>query len=126
MTFRRITDPSFSMPNIPEDSNATVTTANVCTTNVLYVFLYRTGNIDTTKASIVDWIRLNDLWLEMAMDEEETQKNGMVLIIDLGGLPLRLFKFLCPKATIISALKEEVILDCKLPNCDWVSHSLSD
>ena len=60
------------------------------------------------------------------MDEEETQKNGLVLIIDLGGLSMRLFKFLSPKATIISALKEEVTLGCKLPNCYRVSHSVSD
>jgi len=114
------------MPNIPEDSNATVINENACTTNVLYVSLYGTGNIDTTKASIVDCIRMNDLWIELAMDEEETQKNGMVLIIDLGGFPLHLFKFLSPKATIISALKEEVTLDCKLHNCDCFSHSLSE
>jgi hypothetical protein len=46
--------------------------------------------------------------MEAAMDEEETQKNGIAIILDLGGLPMRLFKFLTPKATIISALKEEV------------------
>jgi hypothetical protein len=68
---------------------------------------------------------MNDLWIELAMDEEETQKNGMVLIIDLGGFPMRLFKFLSPKATIISALKEEVKLHCKLPNFDWISHSFT-
>jgi hypothetical protein len=50
--------------------------------------------------------------MEMAMDEEETQKNGTVIILDLGGLPMRLFKFLTPKATIISALKEEVKHTC--------------
>lgn len=72
------------------------------------LFLAKMGNIDTTKASIIDCIRMNDLWIELAMDEEETQKNGMVLIIDLGGFPMRLFKFLSPKATIISALKEEM------------------
>jgi hypothetical protein len=68
---------------------------------------------------------MNDLWIELAMDEDETQKNGMILIIDLGGFPVRLFKFLSPKATIISALKEEVTLDCKLPKSDWVFHSLT-
>ena len=87
--------------------------------------MYGTGNIDTTKATIVECIRMNDLWIELAMDEEETQKNGMVLIIDLGGLPLHLLKFLSPKATIISALKEEVTLEGKLPSCDWICHSLS-
>ena len=114
------------MPYTPEDSNAAVITANACMTNVLYVSLYGTGNIDITKASIVDCIRLNDLWIELAMDEEETQKNGMVLIVDLGGFPVRLFKFLSPKATIISALKEEVTLYCELPRCDWAFHSLID
>ena len=38
----------------------------------------------------------------------------MVLIIDVGGLPLRLFKILFPKATIIGALKKEVTVDYKL------------
>lgn len=71
-----------------------------------------TGDIDTNTTSVMDCIRLNDVWMEMAMDEEETQKNGTVIILDLGGLPMRLFKFLTPKATIISALKEEVKHTC--------------
>ena len=62
------------MPNIPEVSNVTVTTAIACTTNVLYISLYGTGNIDTTKASVVDCIRLNDLWIELAMEEEESRR----------------------------------------------------
>jgi hypothetical protein len=84
---------------------------------------YRTGDIDPNKTTIMDCIRLNDIWMEMAMDEEETQKSGIVIILDLGGLPMRLFKFLSPKATIISALKEEVTVDCKQHAYDWVCHS---
>ena len=94
------------------------------TSLTLHLF-YGTGTIDTNMASIVDCITISDLWIELAMDEEETQKNGLVLIIDLGGFPARLFKFLTPKATIISALKEEVTLDCKLPNCDCISYTLA-
>ncbi|XP_033610246.1 clavesin-2-like [Cryptotermes secundus] len=48
------------------------------------------------------------MWMELAMDEEETQKSGMVLIVDMGGLPMRIFKFLTPKATIKCSLKEEM------------------
>jgi hypothetical protein len=67
------------------------------------------GAIDTNATTVMECIRLNDIFMEMALDEEDTQRNGIVIILDLGGLPLRLFKFLSPKATIISALKEEVI-----------------
>jgi hypothetical protein len=49
--------------------------------------------------------------MEMAMDEEETQRNGTVIILDLGGPLMRLFKFLTPTATTISALKEEVTVN---------------
>jgi hypothetical protein len=73
---------------------------------------YGTGDIDTNTASLMECIRLNDLWMELVMEEEESQKNGIALILDVGGLPLRLFKFLSPKAVIISALKEEVTVDC--------------
>jgi hypothetical protein len=84
---------------------------------------YGTGDIDTNATSVMECIRLNDVWMELAMDEEETQKNGIAIILDLGGLPMRLFKFLTPKATIISALKEEVTVNCKQHTCDWVCHS---
>lgn len=70
-----------------------------------------TGDIDTKTTSLVECIRLNDLWMELVMDEEQSQKNGIALILDVGGLPMRLLKFLSPKAVIISAQKEEVIDD---------------
>ncbi|PNF20048.1 hypothetical protein B7P43_G05276 [Cryptotermes secundus] len=72
------------------------------------LILAKLGDIDTNKTSVMECVRLNDLWMELAMDEEETQKNGIAIILDLGGLPMRLFKFLTPKVTIISALKEEM------------------
>jgi hypothetical protein len=50
--------------------------------------------------------------MELAMDEEETQQNGMAFLLDMDGLPMRLFKFMTPKHAIICALKEEVIVDC--------------
>jgi hypothetical protein len=46
------------------------------------------------------------------MDEEETQKNGMAMVVDMDGLPMRLLKFIKPKDAVICAIKEEVIFDC--------------
>jgi len=56
------------------------------------------------------------------MDEEQTQKSGIAFIVDLGGFPSKLFKFLSPKATIISALKEEVTTD-NYPSRDSLTHT---
>jgi hypothetical protein len=70
-----------------------------------------TGDIDTNATSVKECIRLNDIFMEMAMDEEETQRNGTVVILDLGGRLVRLLKFLSPAATTISALKEEVTVN---------------
>jgi len=53
-----------------------------------------------------------DLWMELTMDEEETQRNGMAVIVDTDGFPLRLFRFIKPQDAIICGLKEEVIFDC--------------
>jgi hypothetical protein len=65
------------------------------------------------------------MWMELALDEEETQKNGMAFIGDMGGLPMRIFKFLTPKATIKCALKEEVRGDCHNLNRDRVFNLFS-
>lgn len=72
--FLKITDHAFSIPNTPEVNKATVTTATACTANVLYISLYVTGKVGTTKASIIDCIRLNDLWIELAMEGEESRR----------------------------------------------------
>lgn len=72
---------------------------------------FGTGDIDTNATSVKECIKLNDIFMEMAMDEEETQRNGTVIILDLGGPLMRLFKFLTPTATTISALKEEVTVN---------------
>jgi hypothetical protein len=56
----------------------------------------------------MDLSKLNDLWMELALEEEETQKKGMVFVADMGGLPMRIIKFLTPIVTIKCAIKEEV------------------
>ena len=64
--------------------------------------------MDTEHDDIKQRIRVNDLWLELAMDEEETQKSGMIFIIDLGGIPMRLMRWMLNKHVIKSSMKEEV------------------
>jgi len=46
------------------------------------------------------------------MDEEETQRNGAAMVVDMDGLPMRLLKFITPKDAAICARMEEVIVDC--------------
>jgi len=64
-------------------------------------------------------------------DEEETQKNGTVMLVDMDGLPMQLLKFIAPKDAIICARLEEVIVDRNYPKCECarrsrsVSHSLT-
>lgn len=73
---------------------------------------HATGNIDIKNMCLRECAMLTDLWMELALDEEETQKTGMVLLVDMDDLPMRLFKFITPKDAIIYAYKEEVIVDC--------------
>ena len=44
-------------------------------------------------------------------DEEDTQKNGTTMVVDMDGLPLRLLRFIAPKDAIICARMEEVRVD---------------
>jgi hypothetical protein len=67
-----------------------------------------TERIDTDTLTLFDCTKVNDMWMELALDEEETQKNGMVFLADMGGLPMRVVKFLTPKVTIKCSIKEEV------------------
>lgn len=72
------------------------------------LFLNKLDKVDVDKITLLHCSRVNDMWMEPALDEEETQKKGMVLIADMGGLPMRILKFLTPKFTIKCALKEEM------------------
>lgn len=62
------------------------------------VYLVKIGNIDTNKKNVTIY-RLNqvdDMWMEVAMEEEETQKNGLAAIVDMEGYSLKLFRWLTP------------------------------
>jgi hypothetical protein len=66
-----------------------------------------TGNIDTSNKDVTVY-RLNhvdDMWLEVAMEEEETQKNGLAVIVDMEGYSVKLFRWLTPQNIRISSHK---------------------
>jgi hypothetical protein len=61
------------------------------------VYLVKIGNIDTNHVTIYPLTHVDDLWLEMAMEEEETQKNGLAIIVDMEGYSWKLFRWLTPQ-----------------------------
>lgn len=62
------------------------------------VYVVKIGNIDDNKdINIYRLSHVDDLWLEAAMEEEETQKNGLAVIVDMEGYSLKLFRWLTPQ-----------------------------
>nr|CAD7570264.1 unnamed protein product [Timema californicum] len=54
------------------------------------------ANADPGKVTPYQWAHTDDLWLETALDEEETQKNGISIIVDAGNIPWKFLKFANP------------------------------
>jgi hypothetical protein len=64
-----------------------------------------TANKDVT---IYRLSHVDDLWLEVAMEEDETQKNGLAIIIDMEGYSLKLFRWLTPHNMRVGSRKIDV------------------
>jgi hypothetical protein len=45
------------------------------------------------------------MWMEMMMEDEEAQKNGLVVIIDMQGYSWKLFRWLTPNNIRICSRK---------------------
>nr|CAD7603968.1 unnamed protein product [Timema genevievae] len=56
----------------------------------------RAANADPGKVTAYQWSHTDDLWLETALEEEETQKNGISVIVDAGNIPWKFLKFANP------------------------------
>jgi hypothetical protein len=72
------------------------------------LLLFKMGEIDVNRTSFRKCLRLIALWMELLWDEEETQKNGATMVVDMDGLPMRLLRFITPKDAIICARMEEM------------------
>lgn len=51
---------------------------------------------------------MDDLWIELALDEEETQKNGIAFIIDMEGISWQFMRYLTPLNVKVGTRKAEV------------------
>ncbi|XP_069698195.1 retinaldehyde-binding protein 1-like [Periplaneta americana] len=72
------------------------------------VIFINMGALDIESTTFEDCMGILDAWMELAMEEEESQKNGVVIFVDMAGFPMRLFRFFTPRLTVICALKEEM------------------
>lgn len=71
------------------------------------VYLVKIGNIDTNNKNhtLYRLTHVDDLWMEVAMEEDETQKNGLAVIIDMEGYSLKLFRWLTPQNISVCSRK---------------------
>lgn len=73
------------------------------------VYLINLGNV--VVGEFLPWLmfQTDDLWLELAMDEEETQKNGLAFIIDMAGISWKFMRYFTPTIVTVSTRKAENI-----------------
>ncbi|XP_069698198.1 clavesin-1-like [Periplaneta americana] len=71
------------------------------------VYVVKVGNVDmNNKAVTVEQLNhVDDMWLELMLEEEEVQKNGIAVIIDLAGYSWKMFRWLTPTNVRISSRK---------------------
>ncbi|XP_069698196.1 alpha-tocopherol transfer protein-like [Periplaneta americana] len=69
------------------------------------VFIVKTANIDADILTPQTMSHLDDLWLESVIDEEETQKNGLVIILDLAGYSWKMFSWITPNNSRVACIK---------------------
>lgn len=53
--------------------------------------------------------QVHDIWISMAFDEEETRKNGLVVITDLKEMSLKHMRHFNSSATAIISKKTQVL-----------------
>jgi len=89
------------------------------------VYLVKIGNMDTNNKGVTIFrvTHVDDLWMEVALNEDETQKNGLAVIIDMEGYSLKLFRWLTPHNISVSSRK---LYNLSFPSIDFhvVNNSL--
>lgn len=71
------------------------------------VYVLKLGNVVVGECEPWENFQVDDLWLELAMDEEETQKNGLVYIFDMKGLTLKYLRYFTPTNCKVASTKAE-------------------
>lgn len=73
------------------------------------VYLINLGNVTVGEFPPGQMFQTDDLWFELVMDEEETQKNGIAFIIDMAGISWKFMRYFTPTIVTVSTRKAENI-----------------
>ncbi|XP_046676256.1 alpha-tocopherol transfer protein-like isoform X2 [Homalodisca vitripennis] len=73
------------------------------------IYLLRLGNLVYGAHEPHEMFQVDDLWLSLALDEEETQKNGLVMIFDMEGMPWKFLRYFTPHIVRVTTTKAENI-----------------
>lgn len=65
-------------------------------------------NLSYGDFEINELVQMPDLFLNLALDEEETQKSGIAFILDMDGMSWGLLRYLSTQAVKVAAAKAEV------------------
>lgn len=68
--------------------------------------------MDATKLTPAQSARIDEYWLELIMDEPETQTTGLSIIMDMHGYSWRMFRLLTPTTLRIGTKKAD-LYPCK-------------
>lgn len=60
------------------------------------LLLYFSGNMNPSKVTFKTSVHVDQTWLELVMDERNTQANGLSVIVDLYGYSWKIFRWLTP------------------------------
>ncbi|KAF5300275.1 hypothetical protein FQA39_LY11132 [Lamprigera yunnana] len=69
---------------------------NVRDKNGRRIFISKLGNIDVNQMLPQQSACVDEFWLELVMDEPETQSAGLSVILDMKGYSWRMFRWLTP------------------------------
>ncbi|KAK6631968.1 hypothetical protein RUM44_006998 [Polyplax serrata] len=72
------------------------------------IYVNRLGMIDTSKTTMSRQSQLQDLFLECILDDENAQKHGLSVIVDLKNFSWTLLKWLTPSNVCIAVKKVEI------------------
>jgi len=73
------------------------------------VYLFKLGNLVYGAHNPIDMFQVDDLWIALALQEVETQKNGLVLLFDMEGFPWKFLRYFTPHIIRASTAKAESI-----------------
>ncbi|CAH0394672.1 unnamed protein product [Bemisia tabaci] len=73
------------------------------------VYLVKLGNIAVDEMPPNCLSQIDDLWLEGALDEPETQKNGMAFILDFKNTSWKIMKYITKDVVTVGTKKAEMV-----------------